>query len=60
MNKHTLKLAALALTCIAAQAHAYTTWTCLDEKLNWTATSHDGSPMYARWTISARSVNTDG
>jgi|RhiMetdeSRZDD1v2_1073273.scaffolds.fasta_scaffold166524_4 hypothetical protein len=39
MNKHTLKLAALALTCIAAQAHAYTTWTCLDEKLNWTATS---------------------
>jgi hypothetical protein len=39
MKRHTIKLAALALTGIAAQAHAYTTWTCLDEKLNWTSTS---------------------
>jgi hypothetical protein len=39
MNKHTLKLTALALMGVAAQAHAYTTYTCLGEKLNWTATT---------------------
>ena len=39
MNTHYIKLSALVLASIAAQAHAYTTWECLDEKERWTSTS---------------------
>jgi CARDB/Matrixin len=39
MNKQYIKVAGLLLAGVATQAHAYTTWECLGEKLDWTSAS---------------------